>query len=156
MSWKIFALTLAAAGCAAAQTAEQDAKTLPESTGREVTAKVCLDCHEASRFRKVRLDRGAWEHEVALMVDNGAKATDDEVEAIVAYLVENFGPQSKIWVNTAPVEEFKAVLGITAKQAVAIVEYRQANGPFKSQADLLKVPEIDAKKIEDHKDLLAF
>jgi competence ComEA-like helix-hairpin-helix protein len=156
MPWKVFALTLAAVCCAAAQTPEQEAKALPDSAGREVTAKVCLDCHEASRFRKVRLGHDEWEHEVGLMIDNGAKATDEEVETIVAYLVENFGPKSKIQVNTAPVEELKNVLGITAKQAVAIVDYRQANGPFKTQADLLKVPEIDARKIEDHKDLLAF
>jgi competence protein ComEA len=116
--------------------ADDEAKLLPEGTGREVTGKVCLNCHEASTFRKARLDR--------------------ELATIVDYLVENFGPQSKIHINTAPVGEIKAVLGLTAAQAVALVDYREANGNFKTWQDLLKVPQMDAKRIEDKKDLLVF
>lgn len=156
---KALGWALAAAGSVLgmmAQTAEEDAKLLPEGPGREITGKVCINCHDSSNFRKARLDRDAWEDEVGVMVDNGAKATDDELAAVVNYLVENFGPNSKIHVNTAPVDEIKAVLGLTAAQAVAVVNYRQANGDFKSWQDLLKVPQMDAKKIEDHKDLLAF
>jgi competence ComEA-like helix-hairpin-helix protein len=154
--WKALGLVLAAFCCSAAQSADEDAKTLPEGPGRTVTAKVCLNCHESTAFRKARMDRDEWEREVGIMVDNGAKATDAELQTIVDYLVENFGPKSKIHVNTAPVGEIKSVLGLTAAQAVAIVDYREAKGPFKTVADLLKVPQIDARKIEDHKDLLAF
>jgi competence protein ComEA len=139
-----------------AQTAEDEAKALPDGPGREVTGKVCINCHDASNFRRLRLSRPDWDKEVGLMVDNGAQATDDELAAVVNYLAENFGPDSKIWVNTAPVSELKAVLGITAAQAVAVVDYRQANGNFKTWQDLLKVPQIDAKRIEDKKDLMAF
>ena len=142
--------------CAAAQTAEEDAKSLPEGKGRAVTAKVCLNCHESSAFRKARMDRDEWEREVGIMVDNGAQASDAELNTIVDYLVENFGPKSKINVNTAPVGELKNVLGLTAAQAVAVVDYREAHGAFKTVDDLLKVPQIDAQKISDHKDLLAF
>jgi len=154
--WKLPALLFAVALCAAAQTAEEDAKSLPDGPGRAVTAKVCLNCHESAAFRKARMDRDEWEREVGIMVDNGAKATDDELDAIVTYLVENFGPKSKINVNTAPVSEIKSVLGLTAAQAVAIVDYRESKGHFKTVDDLLKVPQIDARKIEEHKDLLAF
>ncbi len=90
------------------------------------------------------------------MVDNGAKATDDELTVIVNYLVENFGPKSKIHMNTAPMGEIKAVLGLTVTQAVAVVDYREAHGNFKTWQDLLKVPQMDAKVIEEKKDLLAF
>src|ERR1700683_665291 len=95
---------LAAAVCSvAAAAADDEAKLLPEGPGREVTVKVCINCHDASNFRKVRLDRDEWEKEVGLMVDNGAKATDEELAVVTDYLVENFGPKSKIHVNTAPV-----------------------------------------------------
>ena len=139
-----------------AQTPEDETKLLPEGSGREVTGRVCINCHDSSNFRKIRLDRDEWEREVGLMVDNGAKATDDELAVVIDYLVENFGPKSKIHINTAPLGEIKAVLSLTAAQAVAVVNYREANGNFKTWQDLLKVPEIDAKKIEDKKDLLAF
>ena len=155
-NWKALGIALAVVACAAAQSAEDEGKALPEAAGREVTAKVCLNCHESAAFRKVRLDRDEWEHEVGLMVDNGAKATDAELATIVDYLVENFGPKSKIHINTAPLAEIKAVLGLTAAQAGAVVDYRGANGPFKAVEDLLKVPQIDAGKVEAHKDLLAF
>lgn len=154
--WKALGLALAAVAFAAAQGTDEDAKALPEGTGREVVAKVCLNCHEAASFRKIRLDHDEWEREVGLMVDNGAKATDDELETIVGYLVENFGPASKIHVNTAPMGEIKNILGLTAAQASAVVDYRDAHGPFKTVDDLLKVPQVDAQKIADHKDLLAF
>ena len=136
--------------------ADDDAKLLPEGPGREVTGKVCLNCHEAGAFRKARLDRDEWEKEVGIMVDNGAKATDEELAAIIDYLVENFGPRSRIHINTAPLGEIKAVLGLTAAQATAVVDYREANGNFKTWQDLLKVPQIDAHRIEEKKDLLAF
>jgi competence ComEA-like helix-hairpin-helix protein len=155
--WKRKALGLAVAvACCALAADDDEVKLLPEGPGREITGKVCINCHEALNFRRVRLDRDEWEREVGVMVDNGAKATDDELTVIVDYLVENFGPKSKIHMNTAPMGEIKAVLGLTATQAVAIVDYREAKGNFKTWQDLLKVPQIDAKLIEEKKDLLAF
>jgi competence protein ComEA len=155
-NWKALGLALAAALGTLAPAADDEGKLLPAGTGREVTARVCINCHDSGNFRKVRLNRDEWEGEVGLMVDNGAKATDDELAAVIDYLVENFGPNSKIQVNTAPIGEIKAVLGLTAAQAVALVDYREANGNFTTWKDLLKVPQMDAKKIEDKKDLLAF
>jgi len=156
MKRKALGLALVAVCAVLAQTAEDEAKLLPEGRGREVTGRVCINCHDSSNFRKVRLDRDEWEREVGLMVDNGAKATDDELAAVVDYLVENFGPKSKIHVNTAPLGEIKVVLGLTAAQAVALVDYREANGNYKTWQDLLKVPQMDAKRIEEKKDLMAF
>jgi len=90
------------------------------------------------------------------MVDRGAKGTDAEIKAVVDYLTKNFGPDSKMQVNTAPMVELKAVFEVSAKQAEAIVAYRDANGAFKEWQDLTKVPGIDAAKIEAKKELLAF
>jgi len=153
---KLLLIALAGTFWIAAQTQDDETKALPEGPGRDITGKVCINCHEASRFRRLRLDHDEWEREVGLMVDNGAEATEEELAAVVNYLVENFGPKSKIHINTAPLGEIKAVLGLTAAQAVAVVDYRQAHGNFKTWQDLLKVPQMDASKIEEKKDLLAF
>jgi len=144
----------AVALCLAAD--DPDAKRLPDGPGKDAIIHVCFECHDSGRFRAQRVDRDEWSDKVADMVDRGAKASEGEIGAVIDYLARNFGPDSKMQVNTAPMVELKAILGITAKQAQAIVDYREANGDFKQWQDLEKVPGIDAQKIEEKKDLLAF
>jgi competence protein ComEA len=136
--------------------ADPDAAKLPPGKGKEVIATVCMDCHGVNNIRRQRLSRDEWTSEVSDMVDRGAKASDDEIAAIVEYLTENFGKDSKLRVNTAPMVELKSVLNLTAAEAGAIVDYRTANGDFHELADLLKVPQVDGKKIEAKKELLEF
>jgi competence protein ComEA len=90
------------------------------------------------------------------MVDRGAKATATEVEAIVGYLVKNFGKDAKVQMNSAPLEEIKVVLGFTVPEAQAVVDYRERNGAYKDWRDLLKAPGVDAAKVEAKKDAMAF
>jgi competence protein ComEA len=52
-------------------------------------------------------------------------------------------------VNTADAETISDELqGVGMSKAVAIVEYREANGPFKSAADLVQVKGIGTRTIE--------
>jgi len=52
-------------------------------------------------------------------------------------------------VNTADAETISAELqGVGISKAIAIVEYRQANGPFKSIDDLVQVKGIGARTVE--------
>jgi competence ComEA-like helix-hairpin-helix protein len=134
----------------------EDAKRLPDGPGKDAVAKVCFDCHDSGRMRQLRIGRDEWSDKVADMVDRGAKGTEAEITAVVDYLTLNFGPDSKMQVNTAPMVELKRILEIPPKQAEAIVAYRDANGAFKQWQDLLKVPGIDAKSVEAKKDLLVF
>jgi competence protein ComEA len=90
------------------------------------------------------------------MVDRGAKGSDAEMMAVLDYLTQNFGKGSKIYVNTAPFGELKAVLGLSNDETNAVLEYRKQNGDFKQWSDLLKVAGLDGKKVEAKKDLLAF
>jgi len=136
--------------------ADPEVERLPPGPGKADVGTVCLACHSLNNIRRQRMDRDEWSSEVSDMVDRGAKATEGQVAAIVDYLTANFGPDSKIHVNTAPMIEFKSVLALTAAEASAIVDYRGANGDFHQLSDLLKVPGVDGKKIEAKKDLLEF
>ena len=54
-----------------------------------------------------------------------------------------------IHINTATVEEICALKGVGPKLAEKIIAVREAQGPFKSSADLQKVPGIGKKKLEN-------
>lgn len=52
-------------------------------------------------------------------------------------------------INTADAETISAELqGVGITKAIAIVEYRKANGPFKSHDDLTQVKGIGARTVE--------
>jgi competence protein ComEA len=59
-------------------------------------------------------------------------------------------------VNTAPFQELKNVLKLTVKEAQALIDWRDQNGNFHSLDDLKKVPGVEAGKLEEKKDLIAF
>jgi competence ComEA-like helix-hairpin-helix protein len=136
--------------------AGDDAKQLPDGAGKEVIARTCLQCHDAASFRKKRQNRDDWSETVGQMMDQGAQATDQEQSAIIEYLVHNFGPDSKVRINTAPFSEIRVVLSFTNEETKAIVDYREQHGDFKELRDLLKVPGLDSKKVEAKKEMLAF
>ena len=133
-----------------------DLKRLPDVPGKDTVVRVCTPCHGPGNFTKKRLSRDDWDDQVADMVERGAKGTPEELAAVVNYLTANFGPDAKVPVNQAPIDELKSVLGLSSPEAVAIVEYRQAHGKFKAWRDLLKVPGVDAKKIEAKAPRMAF
>lgn len=60
--------------------------------------------------------------------------------------IANAGPVN---VNTADAETISAELqGVGITKAIAIVEYRQANGPFKTADDLALVKGIGVRTVE--------
>jgi competence protein ComEA len=146
----------AAASLSLAVTAGDDAKALPEGPGKEIVVKACIDCHGAANFRKMRISEDEWWEKVGDMVDRGAKATEPEQTAIVAYLAKNFGKDSKVNMNTAPNSELMVVLGFTIPEAQAIVAWREGGGNFQEWRDLLKVPSLDARKVEAKKERMSF
>ncbi len=75
-----------------------------------------------------------------------------KIKLVLATLILGFagaviaGPVN---VNTADAETISAELqGVGISKAIAIVEYRQANGPFKSIDDLVQVKGIGARTVE--------
>ncbi len=146
---------VAAALCLAAP-ADEDLKLLPDGPGKDTVVRLCSECHGPGNYRKLRHDKDEWTDAVADMVERGAKGTPDELETVVGYLTLNFGPDSKVNVNTAPLEELKAQLAFTVPEAKAVIDYRKENGNFREWRDLLKVTGLDSQKVEAKKDRMGF
>uniref|UniRef100_Q025F6 Cytochrome c domain-containing protein n=1 Tax=Solibacter usitatus (strain Ellin6076) TaxID=234267 RepID=Q025F6_SOLUE len=135
---------------------EKEAAQLPDGEGKALVGKVCIDCHGAGNFRRARMTPEEWSDSVADMVDRGAKASPADVDAIVGYLAKNFGRESKVQMNSAPLVEIKVVLGFSVPESQAVVDYREVKGGIKSFEELLKVPGVDAAKAEAARAKMAF
>ena len=149
-------LVTTAASLAFAIAAEDEGANLPAGPGKDLVAKVCIDCHSAATFRKMRMNEDQWTDKVGDMVDRGAKADDKQQAEIVAYLVQNFGKDAKVRINTAPDTELMVILGFTVDESKALVEYRAGHGAFQQWSEVAKVPGVDAKKVEAQKEKMAF
>jgi len=147
---------LGVAAAALCMAAGEDAKLLPDGPGKEIVVRLCTECHGPENFRKVRHDKDEWSDSVGDMVDRGAKGTPAELEAVVDYLAQNFGTDSKVNVNTAPLQELKAQLDFSVPEALAVIAYRQNKGAFKEWRDLLKVNGVDPRKVEAKKEKMGF
>jgi competence protein ComEA len=64
--------------------------------------------------------------------------------------------EGKLNINTATVEQIDMLPGMSKKKAEAVVEYRTANGNFKTLEDLMKVKGIKQKTIDRIKDYIIF
>jgi competence protein ComEA len=72
---------------------------------------------------------------------------------VVAYLTKFYG---KVNVNTASQQQLQEVLGLTLKEAQAIVAYRDQNGKIKDFEQLKSVPGLSAEKLQEKRSLIAF
>jgi competence ComEA-like helix-hairpin-helix protein len=120
---------------------------------KQVFHKICGNCHAPETVTASRRATTQWEETFLKMIDLGAKGSDDEFTIAFDYLVENYG---RVNVNRAPANEIGKVMGLPAKDAKAIVEYRKANGAFKEFDDVAKVPQIDLEKLKLAKEAMAF
>lgn len=130
--------------------------TLPEGPGRDVTVKVCAQCHEPQRAASVRLTREGWQDVVAKMVGLGARGTDAELEQVTDYLATNFKGEAPkpINLNTASSVELESVAALLRKEAAAWIAYRNTRGSCKTLDDLKKVVGVPFKKIDERRDRL--
>lgn len=132
--------------------------TLPEGPGKALVEKMCKGCHGLENVVRSRRTRDRWTEIVDDMVARGAKGTDSEADEVIEYLSTHFGAETvaKVNVNKAGAADLTSALGISAADAETIVRYRADYGTFKSIQDLMKVPCIDAKKIESNRDHVEF
>jgi competence protein ComEA len=127
---------------------------LPDAPGRELTQKICNNCHGPETFQSRRLNREGWEKVIDEMTSRGAQASDSDFDKIVDYLANVFGPNVNI--NSAAVKELTESLGFSQEEGDALIRYREKNGSFKTLDDVRKVPGISAAKIDAKKARIVF
>jgi competence ComEA-like helix-hairpin-helix protein len=128
---------------------------LPDGQGRATVQRLCdSSCHGIERFADERRTRARWFETIGEMQDRGAILSDDEVKTVAGYLGAHLGVPLKI--NEATAKQIDESLDLSPGQADAIVKYREAHGKFADWAALLKVPGLDAKKLDDQKTVVVF
>jgi competence ComEA-like helix-hairpin-helix protein len=137
-----------------AQSAPAPPADFPPGPNRDVVVKACKECHPISQVTRRRESRSKWSGIVEQMIKEGAEIRDEDFDKIVVYLSVVLGKNIRI--NDATAEAISEALDIAEEAASAIVKHRAEKGPFKEWKDLLKVPGIDAQRIEEMKDALDF
>lgn len=134
-----------------------EAQDLPPGKGKELTENTCGSCHGLDVVVSQHATKDGWQSIVDYMVSRGATGTPEELATIVDYLAKNFPPlPTTTNVNKATSMDLQTNLGLTDKEADAIVKYRADHGDFKDFASLTKVPGVDAAKLAAKKDSITF
>ncbi len=132
---------------------QEKKSTLPDGPGKESLEKVCANCHEVEAITAARRTRIGWQQMTEDMIGRGADGSEEEMAAIVSYLTAFFG---KVNVNTASAQELEKTLDLPAKEAQAIVEYREKNGRINDFEQLKKIPGVSADRLQSKRPLIAF
>lgn len=75
--------------------------------------------------------------------------------ALLVLALPVFAYAGPVDVNTADAETISAELkGVGITKAIAIVEYRKANGPFRSVDDLAQVKGIGARTVDSNREFI--
>src|SRR6202171_548153 len=64
---------------------------LPEAPAKKTVEAVCGSCHDVDTAIGEKHDKSGWQTVIATMVNRGARASDQEFDAIIEYLVKYFG-----------------------------------------------------------------
>ena len=135
--------------------AQQPSTAAPETDDPDAPlfGQMCVKCHEAARITALRRSKVEWEEIINKMIERGATGTEKDFETVYAYLLRNFG---KLNINRATPDDIAMILSLSEEDAKGIVAYRDANGAFADFEAVKKVPGIDLKKLEEHKDAVTF
>jgi competence protein ComEA len=118
----------------------------------EAVQAVCGRCHTTAVFLKEPRSWERWNDVFADMTGRGARGTDEQLERVTRYFLENL---TLIDINTSPADEISGVLSISDKTAEAIIDRRQRR-PFTTLDELRAVPGIDSDKLEQRKSRILF
>jgi competence protein ComEA len=126
---------------------------LPAAPAKKVVEAVCGACHDVDTAVGERRTKAGWRAAVDVMVNRGARATDEELGLVIEYLARYFGIVN---VNRAAAQELEEILEVSPQTAQAIVQFRSQNGDFADLDQLKKVPGLDTKLIDERKDRITF
>lgn len=152
-------LVTAVVAAKSAATAAPPVRQAPRSASAErpeppaVFTKVCAECHEAARVLEGRRSRSQWSEIIDEMLLQGARASDEESEAILAFLVSEYG---RVNVNTADAAETAQVLHLEPTAAEVIVAYRKKHGKFADFDALIAVPGAPVEALKKQRNAIVF
>ena len=132
---------------------QQKQSTLPDGPGKDGLTKVCSSCHELEVVTSARRTKNGWQQTIDDMIARGAEGSDEDMEAVLSYLTTYFG---RVNVNAASAQELEKSLDLPAKEAQAIVAYRERNGKIKDLDELKKVPGVSADRLQAKQAMIAF
>jgi competence ComEA-like helix-hairpin-helix protein len=140
---------------APAPSQDQPAAAQPESDpkGAATFARVCSLCHDGARILSNRRSKSQWTEVIEKMMERGAQVSDEDFADVMDYLLRQYG---RINVNKAASEDLALVVGVSKKDADAIVHYRDNQGDFPDFDALAKVPGIDVEKLNKGRDAITF
>ena len=127
------------------------AQTLPDGPGKQTFEDTCSLCHSPAAVIGMHKTKAEWKSKVTEMLQE-QDVSDSDRTAIIDYLFRSF--PATVNVNKAAAKDIEPILG--AKDAAAIVQYRESKGNFKTLDDLKRVPGIDPAKLESVKQQLEF
>ncbi len=113
----------------------------------------CAACHSPDYITDAPRNAKGWSDILDMMQAYGATATDAEWAQIKGYIL---GQIAQVEVNKATADDLQKLLEVDAPLAKAIVDYRTANGNFKTIDDVKKVPGLAANKVDYRKNRLEF
>lgn len=125
----------------------------PDRPGKKAVEKVCGGCHGLRLMENMRKTPAAWKTSIDDMVTRGMKATDDEIDTVNAYFAKYL---TRLNINQAAPADITDVLDLTPQEAEAIIAYRKANGKIKNFDELESIPGLDAKKLNERRNRIAF
>lgn len=118
----------------------------------EAVQTVCGRCHTTAVFLDKPRAWDRWNDVFADMTQRGASGTDEQLERVTTYFLENL---TFVNVNTSPADEIAGVLSVGDDVAAAIIASRRRQ-PFANLAELRAVPGVDAAKLEVRKSRILF
>jgi competence protein ComEA len=149
----LFVSTLLSASPAGHTAAQQGGSNPADDPANELFVQMCNRCHDAARITALRRTKTEWEEVINKMIERGATGSEEDFQTVFAFLRRHYG---KVYINSAGGEEITTTLGLSSKDADALLSYRKANGNFADFDAVKKVPDIDVKTLEQHKDAVAF
>jgi competence ComEA-like helix-hairpin-helix protein len=132
---------------------QQSAPGAADDPAAELFAQTCNRCHDGARITAIRRTKTDWEEVIGKMIERGATGSEEDFQTIFGYLRRHYG---KVYINSATADEITTSLALPAKDADAILTYRKAHGDFPDFDAVKKVPEIDVKALDEHRDAVAF
>ena len=149
----LLASTLMTASQTGQSAAQQPAASAESDPAHELFIQTCNRCHDAARITALRRTKTEWEEVINKMIERGATGSEEDFVTVFGYLRRHYG---KVFINSATSDEITTTLRLSSKDADAVIAFRKTNGNFQDFDAVKKVPEIDVKTLEEHKDAVAF